>query len=230
MLLEKCYISHFLPSIDFGRTQFIVPLVVCLAVKKNSIFLPMKRISSSTWYFVFAIMICLSALNSCVMVQSTFKSNYIESYTFESNLTIEETWKKVIQWSQDQGLPIAFINEENGIINSASISFLNKYTYESQSGKLFNPNAQVVVSKTVSSGTECSAPTVFTGNWSVFVQEVGDCCKVKIALINLSVLANMHDSSSPNSPHSSPISLVAKSTGLFEHTIDPYFDVNTIAN
>jgi hypothetical protein len=164
------------------------------------------------------------------MIQSTFKSNYIESYTFESNLSEEETWDIVVQWSQDQGLPIGFINEENGIINSTPISFLNKYTYENQSGKLLNPNAQVVVSRTISSGTECSSPTVFTGNWSVFVQEEDDCCKVKIALINLSVLANMYDSSSPNSSHSSPISLVAKSTGVFEHTIDPYFVASTVAN
>lgn len=160
------------------------------------------------------LILLIALVSSCGAPKRILKGTYQDTpYQIETNKSFDDVWSNVIDMFATKGLSIKIIDKSSGIITSGTTSFLSSYCYETKEGKLFNPNAFVVVNMIKNWAGSSLQPQVVTGEWNIRVKKVEDKTIINVNLVN--IIAQYKEPSSPFTVWN----LEAKSTGVFEKTI-----------
>lgn len=88
----------------------------------------------------------------------------------ESEKSPEMVWQKLIDVVTDNGLDLKFIDKSSGFVMSDELSFYREQTVENTKGKLVNPEAYIVTSRTDAIQPEFFRISKLTAKWSVVLR------------------------------------------------------------
>jgi hypothetical protein len=134
-------------------------------------------------------------------------------FQIETSKSIDDIWSNIIDLFATQGLSIRIIDKSSGLITSDKTSFLLFYSYEDKYGKLYKPDAFIVLNGIKNFLGEYLNPQIVEGEWNVRVKRVENKTIINVNLINI-----FAKYTSPSDPKTS-YNLEAKSTGKFEQKI-----------
>ncbi|REA63494.1 hypothetical protein DSL64_03335 [Dyadobacter luteus] len=94
--------------------------------------------------------ISVSILQSCVTIGTVrIKGKYQEGpVRMEVAKPYGETWNKVIDFISDIGMNVKMVDKASGLVISDPTSFFGHTSIEDKDGKILNPKAQIVTSRT----------------------------------------------------------------------------------
>lgn len=143
--------------------------------------------------------------------------------TFETNLSVDMVWSKVIDFFSEKGISIQTVDKSSGLIVSGIYSFTGKITVEKGDGFLNNDAWVVCGCMLGDDGVTVYPPNVANGNFNVRVKEDGAKTKLIVNLVNL-------DFRNTVVVYGSPVNVVrpSASTGGFEKMVAKYVDPNSI--
>ena len=185
-----------------------------------------KGIHKSILYTVALFLMLL--ITSCFTVkEASLTKDYSKNVSsYESNLTVDQLWSKVIDYFSETGVGIQTLDKSSGIIISQDYNFIIKFTVENDKGELIDSTAWAVCNCTTikdqNGKTTALPPTTSLGNFNVRIKEEGGKSKISINLLNFrftrtySGLYGMQSTST----------FQAYSTGVFEKSVMNYIDKN----
>jgi hypothetical protein len=119
----------------------------------------------------------LGALMACIILFGCnpelvpLKNRYENVPTeISSSLSIDSSWARIAALFNAHGLPVKTIDRNKGLIMSEKTSFIPIYTFEGDNGKLLDPNAWVVLPKTLLKGKPWNPKTI-RGEWTIQIAE-----------------------------------------------------------
>jgi hypothetical protein len=160
-------------------------------------------------------------LSGCGFRTIPLANNYADKpYEFGIS-SIDDAWKKVVEYLVEKGIAIKVIDKSSGLLTTESTSFLNSFTWENKDGSLMNPGAYVVCNKVRGplQMTSSLKPTVLNGQWVFLFKQEGEKSYLVIRLANTQ--GKVAEVQVGNDTESSGYSynLEVKSTGQFEESI-----------
>ncbi|MHA8061394.1 hypothetical protein PQG22_08975 [Aquirufa beregesia] len=184
-------------------------------------------------YFVFICTVIITTSCAPKMMMGTFTRDYNKNVSsFESNLSVDEVWSKVIDFFSEKGIGIQTLEKSSGIIVSIDYSFRNRFTIEE--GTSFKDSTAWVVCNCpyfLSEGngafkTEILYPTNDLGNFNVRVKSENQKTKISVNLVNLRLYGTSNQSSSGFVYVGQQVPIQGFSTGVFEKMFMKYVDKN----
>lgn len=90
------------------------------------------------------------SLQGCVTIGTVrIKGKYQEGpIRMEVAKSYDETWNKVIDFISDIGLNVKMVDKSSGLVISDPTSFFGQTSIEDKDGKMINPKAYIVTSRT----------------------------------------------------------------------------------
>lgn len=157
------------------------------------------------------LILSLLLLSTSCMPLVNLKGSYVDGpYQFTVDKPMDQVWTKIIDVMTDNGFAIKNVDKASGFITSDPHSFVGKYSYETEDGRLNYGAAYVVIPRVRNGFNITFPPTDVTGSWSIRVKEVDSKTSVSINLTNIK---SFYTHTKGN------YSLQGKSTGVFEKTI-----------
>lgn len=182
----------------------------------------------------FFILISFLTLSSCAtFTKGTLNRDYSKNVsTFSSNLTLEESWSKLIDYFSERGIGIQTMDKASGLIVSKDYSFNGKITIEERNGENYEfkdkdawavCNCDIIDDGTTKTILYPTSPYDL-GNFNVRIKNENDKTKISINLISFRLSRKGVSPSLSGNLVPYEVPYQAYSTGVFEKLLIDYVD------
>jgi|ERR1035437_11202409 hypothetical protein len=131
-------------------------------------------------------LIIFSFLTGCAIKTTPIKGTYLDKpYAIISDKSKDQVWDKIIDFFAQKGLSIKIIDRSSGLIISDKSALT--WTFEDSKGKLINPNAWIVIEKSIDPGpNKIIKPSSVAGDWNVRIKELpNNKTSINVNLVNI---------------------------------------------